>query len=106
MAKEKLFYLRVRMTEKEYMVSVCDQELLGETLCEGELELCVNERFFSGELVPLERCLIEMQKATNFNLIGTAIVNAAIEHRMVNEHSVMWINCPNHGQVGHVMLIR
>ena len=54
MTKEQLFYLRVRQTQKEYLVTVCDKELLGKTLCEGELELSVNDRFFGGDLVQLK----------------------------------------------------
>ncbi|MBN1331208.1 MAG: DUF424 family protein [Candidatus Heimdallarchaeota archaeon] len=106
MTKNQKFYLRARRTEKEYLVSVCDADLLGKTLCEGELELCVSERFFGGELVSLERCLEEMWKASSLNLIGTAIVTAAIKERMINELSVMWINCPENGRTGHAMLLR
>ncbi|HUT81957.1 MAG TPA: DUF424 family protein [Candidatus Bathyarchaeia archaeon] len=106
MTKDQMFYLRARRTEKEYLVSVCDAELLGKTLCEGELELYVSERFFSGELVNLEKCLEEMWNASSLNLIGTAIVTAAIKERMINELSVMWINCPENGRTGHAMLIR
>ncbi|MCE7744510.1 MAG: DUF424 family protein, partial [Candidatus Heimdallarchaeota archaeon] len=51
MTKKQLFYLRVRQTERDYLVTVCDKELLGKTICEGELELYVNDRFFGGDLV-------------------------------------------------------
>jgi hypothetical protein len=104
--KNQLFYLRARRTEKEYLVSVCDENILGETLCEGEIEICVNERFFSGELVSIEKCVEELRKATSFTIIGAQIVNEAIKQRFINELSVQWINCPKNGRVGHAMLIR
>jgi hypothetical protein len=104
--KQQLFYLRSRKIEQEYLVSVCDSQLLGETLCEGDVELFVNERFFSGELVTIEKCIEEMAKATSLNLVGKAIVEAAIKERLINELSVMWIKCQNHGKVAHAMLIR
>lgn len=103
---KKQFYLRARRTENEYLVTVCDKNLLGKTLCDGELELYVNDRFFGGELSSLEECIEEMCKATSLNLIGSKIVDAAVENRMVNELAVMWIKCPKNGKVGHVMLIR
>jgi len=106
MTKKQLFYLRVRQTHKEYLVTVCDEELLGKTVSEGELELYVSEHFFGGDLVPLEKCLEQMKTATSFNLIGKGIVDAAVENRMVNELAVMWINCQDNGKVGHVMFIR
>ncbi|NHJ39793.1 MAG: DUF424 family protein [Asgard group archaeon] len=106
MPKKQQFYLRVRQIQKEYLVTVCDAELLGKTICEGELELCVNERFYSGKLVSLDECLIEMDKATSLNLVGKSIVEAAIENRMVNELSVKWINCNECGKVALAMLIK
>lgn len=106
MTKKQLFYLRIRQTEREYLVAVCDKELLGKTIYEGELELYVNDRFFGGDLVPLEKCLEQMRIASSFNLIGKGIVDAAVEKRMVNELAVMWINCKDHGKVGHVMFLR
>ncbi|NHK31451.1 MAG: DUF424 family protein [Asgard group archaeon] len=106
MPKKQQFYLRVRQIQREYMVSVCDAELLGETICEGELELCVNERFYSGELTSLDKCLKEMDKATNLNLVGKSIVEAAVKNRMINELSIKWINCNKHGQVALAMLIK
>ncbi|NHJ03769.1 MAG: DUF424 family protein [Candidatus Heimdallarchaeota archaeon] len=104
--KEPMFYLRVRQTEKEYLVAACDEKILGETLIEGDLELYVNERFFGGELVSLDKCLEELNRATSCNIIGFEIVNAAIENRLVSDLAVMWIDCPKNGRVGHVMRIR
>ena len=104
--KNQLFHLRARRTEKEYLVSVCDENILGETLCDGEVEIYVNERFFRGELVSIDKCLEELSKASNFNIFGTEIVNEAIKHRLVNELSVHWIDCTKNGRVGHAMLIR
>ncbi len=106
MTKKQLFYLRVLQTEREYLVTVCDKELLGKTISEGELELYVNDHFFGGDLVPIEKCLEQMKIASSFNLIGKVIVDAAVEKRMVNELAVMWINCKDHGKVGHVMFLR
>ncbi len=106
MTKKQLFYIRVSRTQKEYLVAVCDEDLLGKTICEGELELYVNERFFGGELVPLEKCLEQLKIASSFNIIGKTIVDAVIENRMVSELAVMWINCPDNGKIGHVMFLR
>ena len=104
--KEQLFYLKAHQSEKEYLVTVCDEKLLGETISDGELELYVNERFFGGTLASLDKCLEELGKATSCNLIGFEIVNAAVENRIVNELTIMWVDCPKNGKVGHVMLIR
>lgn len=106
MSKKQLFYLRVHQIQEEYLVTVCDAELLGKTICEGELELCVNERFYRGELSSLEDCLKQMDKATSLNLVGKSIVEAAIKNRLVNELSVKWINCNENGQVALAMLIK
>ncbi|MBD3189954.1 MAG: DUF424 family protein [Candidatus Heimdallarchaeota archaeon] len=103
---QELFYLRVRQTGNEYLVAICDRPLLGETICEGETELFVNENFFGGKLAPLDDCLKEMSQATSFNLIGNKIVLAAIEARLIHEFAVLWINTAKFGRVGHVMFVR
>ena len=104
--KEQLYYIKSRQTEKEYLVAICDEELLGETVCEDDLELFISERFFGGELVTLEKCLEELEKATTCNLFGESIVDEAVKRRIVCDIAVKWINCPKNGRVGHVMLMR
>lgn len=104
--KEQRVYLRVRQTENEYLVTSCDEKLLGETLIDGEVELYVSERFFGGNLVTIDQCLEAMNKATSCNLIGFEIVNAAVENRIISDLAVMWLDCKKNGRVGHVMLLR
>lgn len=106
MSKKQRFCLRARRTEKEYLVAVCDAQLIGATVCDEDIELFVSERFFGCDAVDMEQCLSEMRKATSLNLIGKSIVEIAIKERLINEQSVMWIDCPNHGKVGHAMLLR
>ena len=106
MTKEQLYCLRTRRTENEYLVAICDAHLIGATICDDNIELFVSEHFFGREVISKEKCLKEMYKASNLNLIGKSIVETAIEEHMINEHSVMWINCPKHGKVGHAILLR
>ncbi|TFF84827.1 DUF424 family protein, partial [Candidatus Heimdallarchaeota archaeon] len=76
------------------------------TISEGERELYVNEKFFGGELVGLQKCIKMLKVATSANIIGKDIIEAAIDQRIINKLTVMWIQCPEHGRVGHALLIR
>jgi hypothetical protein len=91
-------YMRVRETFDHVLVSVCDEELLGKTLVEGELEFNVNPEFYGGELVDTKTCVKYLQNATVANMVGKNTVNAAIKAGLVHETAVLYIEGEPHAQ--------
>jgi len=91
-------YIRVRETFDHVLVSVCDEELLGKTLVEGEIEFNVNPEFYGGELVDTKTCIKYLQSATVANMIGTNTVKAAINAGLVHESAVLYIEGEPHAQ--------
>lgn len=61
------------------VLAACDADLLGRTICEGDLEICISERFYGGEACD-ERKMGELLKShANINLIGKEITAFAKE---------------------------
>ncbi|NWF96401.1 MAG: DUF424 family protein [Candidatus Thorarchaeota archaeon] len=89
-------YMRVRETLEHYLVAVCDKELLGKTLVQGDLQFKVSEEFYGGELVDLKTCLEHMQRATIVNMVGATTVKAAIDAGMVHRQAVVYIDGQPH----------
>lgn len=81
----------------EYMVNVCDEDLLGKQINEN---VKISEHFYKGELVDEERVLEELNKATLINLFGNNIVDFAIEKGFIQEDNVKTIN-----NIKHVIVI-
>lgn len=47
-------YLKVHNSGSNVVVAICDKEILGKTLKEGNITVTVNEGFFCGEIVDSE----------------------------------------------------
>ena len=81
------------------LLAACDEELLGKILRHGKLVFKVKEEFYKGPKMPVE-CAIELIKeSTIVNLVGTNIVNKAIEEGLVHPEAVLKISGVPHAQI-------
>jgi hypothetical protein len=96
-----MFYVKEHSSEEGCVLAVCDREVLGETLEEGELALTVSEPFYKGELKSKTRALSRIKSADNVNLVGNRIVKLAVENGLVDEGNVMKV-----GGVSHAIVLR
>lgn len=83
----------------EFLVSICDQECMGNTYREGEVSLKVTPKFYGEQLVPLEKAIQELKKATIANLVGNAIIKECIRCGLIHEKGVIWIDGVPHAQI-------
>ncbi|RLE90242.1 MAG: hypothetical protein DRJ49_00230, partial [Thermoprotei archaeon] len=74
----KMYYVKVHRKERDTVVAVCDKELLGETLEEGDLRLYVNPEFYGGEVVDSHTLASILREATIINAVGKRIVDELI----------------------------
>jgi hypothetical protein len=92
-------YLKVHNSSTNVVVAICDKEILGKTLKEGNITVTVNEGFFCGEIVDAERVEKTLKNATTANLFGERCVQCAVNCGVVNPESVIYINGVPHAQV-------
>lgn len=98
MNEEKLVVKVWAVREGEFMVAVCDPQLLGKKFSEGKLLLDVNEAFYKGELVTAETAIDYLRKATVANLVGKAAVRCGKEAGLIHEDGVMTVRGIPHAQ--------
>lgn len=94
----KSVYLKVRETMDHILVAVCDEELLGKTLVEGNLKFNVSKEFYGGDLVDTKTCIKHLKGATIANMIGKTTVDAAIEAGLVHKSAILYIEGEPHAQ--------
>jgi uncharacterized protein len=94
-------FLRVYKDPKYTLVAVCDSELLGETFREGKLKLEVRPDFYRGVRTTVVDALAAIDAADIANLVGQAIVQAAVKRSLVDPSAVL-----NIGGVPHVQIVR
>lgn len=78
-------------------MTVCDSELFGERLQEGDLSIEVKESFYGGKEMEVEECLEKLKEATIANLVGS-IVDHAIEEGILDPSNVLEIEGVKHAQ--------
>ncbi|NVM53730.1 MAG: DUF424 family protein [Candidatus Helarchaeota archaeon] len=81
------------------MVSICDQDCLGKIYREGKFVLKVTSQFYGDQLVPIEKAMYELRRATIANLVGETIITECIKSGLVHEKGVIRINGIPHAQI-------
>ena len=94
-------FLRVYKDTKYTLVAACDSDLLGETFREGKLKLEVRPDFYRGVRTSVVDALAAIDTADIANLVGEAIVQAAVRRSLVDPSAVLHI-----GGVPHVQIVR
>jgi hypothetical protein len=96
--EDDLVYVKVVRYGREILVAACDADLLGKTLREGDLEVCIEERFFKGSLVTIDKALSIIETATIANLFGDKIVSGARARGLVHADAIITISGVPHAQ--------
>ena len=96
------FFVKVHKTGKVGLVAICDEDVLGKTFEEGDLWLKVDEHFYSGELVDLDRVFKFFNEFSNFNLAGNEVVKLAVDKGIVSEENVLHIGGVSHACIATI----
>ena len=83
------------------LVNICDEELLGETLKEANLEMHISKEYFGGEPVDEDKALYLVRSCTMANLAGERIVSKVLEAKLASELAVKRV-----GQVSLLMIYK
>ena len=92
-------YLKIHKSGDSTIVALCDRELIGKTLKEGNIKVTITEEFYKGELITREEAVGILSKAGNVNLFGEKAVSCAIECGVVDKDNVKVINEVAHAQI-------
>jgi hypothetical protein len=80
----KGYIVRLISYENLKMVNICDEEILGKELKEGELTVNINRDYFSGFWVDEEKAVQLVREADIINLVGNRIVRAVLKERLAH----------------------
>ncbi len=86
------FAVRKTKHEGSFMVNICDEELIGNRIREGELEVNISRDYFGQELVDEKEAVALLGSCSVANLVGERIVNKAVGMKMASDLSVRFIS--------------
>ena len=90
--------LSERETDEGLLVTVCDDDVLGETFEEDGVSLTVTEEFYGGEGADEQTVVNSLARASVANLVGTEAVEVAIREGFVDEENVLEVETTRHAQ--------
>jgi hypothetical protein len=64
------------------LVNICDEELVGRTVAEGQLKVHLSKDFYSGEVVDKGEALRLIRTCSIVNLAGSRSVSLAVDNKM------------------------
>jgi uncharacterized protein len=70
------------------LVNICDSELIGRTLIEGNLKVHISKDFFAGDLVEEDEALKMINESAMISLAGKRSVNIALANKLGSPQAV------------------
>ena len=89
-----------RSANNKTVVGICDRELLGTTLTEGDLNIEISPFFFGNHEATEEEILAALKDCENINMFGERCIDLAIRHGYVEKDCCRFI-----GGVPHVIIM-
>ena len=80
-------------------MSVCDEDILGQTFTEGDITLHVKEDFYFKERAEENRLKTFFERATIINAVGEKIVELLVKEDLVDEDKILNVEGVPHAQV-------
>ena len=93
-----MMYLKIHDSGESTVVAVCDENLLGKKITDGEKEINISESFYKGELKNKEEVIEILKQSSNVNLSGEESVSCGIEAEIISEENIIEIKGVKHAQ--------
>ncbi|MFP4608593.1 MAG: DUF424 domain-containing protein [Candidatus Aenigmatarchaeota archaeon] len=90
---------------EDVLLAACDEELLGRTLEDEDIQLKVKKDFYGGSMIDVtkrsdeERLHKQFKRSTVANLVGENVIDTATELGFGSEEDIMWIEGVPHLQI-------
>jgi hypothetical protein len=92
-------YVNLKQAGRNVLLAVCDCELLGRTLREGQIVFHITDEFYNGRKATVEEAMGMIDNSTIVNLIGKCCVEKAIAEGYVHPDAVIKIEGIPHAQI-------
>jgi hypothetical protein len=86
------FAVRQTDYQKNPMLNICDAELLGKTITEGELNMHISESYYGDRFVDKDEAQTLLKNSTIINLVGNETISLCIELGIGSENAVKKIS--------------
>ena len=86
------YSVRISDYQKNIMVNMCDAELIGKDIVDGELKIHISENYYGKQLVDKDEAISFLKSASIMNLVGRETISLAIDLGIGSESGVKIIS--------------
>jgi len=86
------FSVKVSDYQKNMMLNMCDAELMGKDIVDGELEIHINENYYGKQLVDKNEAISLLKSASVMNLVGKETISLATDLGIGSESGIKIIS--------------
>ena len=86
------FSVRISDYQKNTMVNMCDAELIGKDVVDGELKIHINESYYGKQLVDKDEAISFLKSASMMNLVGKETISLATDLGIGSESGIKIIS--------------
>ncbi len=86
------FSVRISDYQKNTMVNMCDAELLGKDVVDGELKIHISESYYGKQLVDKDEAISFLKSSSMMNLVGKDTISLAIGLGLGSESGIKIIS--------------
>jgi len=86
------FSVKVSDYQKNIMINMCDVELMGKDVVDGELKININENYYGKQIVEKGEAITLLKSASILNLVGKETVSLATDLGIGSESGIKIIS--------------
>ena len=86
------FSAKITDYQKNAMLNICDAELLGKNITEGELNMHISESYYGEKFIDRDEAKTLLQNSSIINMVGKETVSLSLELGIGSENGVKIIS--------------
>jgi hypothetical protein len=86
------FAVKLQNYQKNKMLNICDAELLGKNIVEGDLTMNISENYYGEKFVEKEEAEDLLKTSSIINMVGENTVSLSIDLGIGNENGIKLIS--------------
>jgi len=86
-----MFYYKTFKSGKDFLLAICDEDLVGKTIRQGDIEFEVKEMFYRDEKCGSRKIRWLSREATIINAVGAEIIKILIDEELIDGDRVLEI---------------
>jgi hypothetical protein len=86
------FSVRISDYQKNTMLNMCDAELIGKEVVDGELKINITESYYGSQIIDKDEAISLLKSASILNLVGKETISLATEFGIGSKDGVKIIS--------------